>query len=76
MLQTPCPRVWIVAAVAVAPRPLGHDFDGQGSAVADDLDMADEAAQGTSRSPKREAQAASFGEVLLGTRMQKRCSPS
>ena len=32
--------------------------------------MADEAAQGTSRGPKREAQAASLGEVLLGTRMQ------
>ncbi len=70
MLQTPCPSVRIIAAVAVTPRPIGHDFDGQGTAVANDFDMAHEAAQGTSRCPKRETQAVSLGEVLLGTPMQ------
>jgi hypothetical protein len=35
----------IIAAMAVTPSPIGHDFDGQGTEVADDFDMAHEATQ-------------------------------
>jgi hypothetical protein len=65
MLQPPCPRVGIAAAMTVASGPLGHDIDGQRSTLAQGLEMTCEAAQGKSRSPKRIAKAPSLAKVLL-----------
>jgi hypothetical protein len=49
VLEPPRPSMWITAALAVAPCPVGHDLHRQRSAVADGVNVAREAAQGVSR---------------------------
>jgi hypothetical protein len=64
-LEPARPGARIGAAVAVAPRPVGHDLHGQRPAVADGTDVAREAAQGVSRLAQIEAQTPPVDQIAL-----------
>ena len=70
VLQPPSPGPRIDAAVGVQTCPLGHDLQGQGSAVTRTPDVLGQAAQAVGGSAQLEAQDATFREEALHERGQ------
>lgn len=70
-LQPPRPGVRIIAAMAVASRPVGHGFHRQRSAMAHGLNMTRAAAQGAGILATGEPQTAALGQVEIDARLDR-----
>ena len=55
----------------VAPRPVGHELDGQRTPVAKAIDVAREAPNRQAGAVQLEAQSAAFAEVVGGVRLYR-----